>query len=152
MEIFKSPSEGGCHLISLFYALKGEQLQLFEEDHFLERGWDLNSYDPKLTSQEFNILKGEIGQHGEIDVGTNGRIKSKFIPDLNRELQLIEVIGNWTDTRLIHWLDRNLQFMDISSQEKEIFLTGMVGDLLDNKEMSLAQLVRKKFELRKIAE
>ncbi len=106
MEIFKSPSEHRRTFdIPVLCIKRGEQLQLFEEDHLLEKGWDLNSYDPKLTSQEFNVLKGEIGQYGEIDVGTNGRIKSKFIPDLNRELKLIEVIGNWTDTRLIHWLD-----------------------------------------------
>jgi hypothetical protein len=91
----------------------------------LEKGWDLSSYDPKLTSQELNTLKGEIGQYGEIDVGTDGRIKSKFIPDLNRELQLIEVIGNWTDTRLIHWLDRNLLFM--TSRHRKKSFTLMVG-------------------------
>ena len=153
MEIFKSPSESRRPFdIPALCIKRGEQLELFEEDHLLEKGWDLNSYDPKLTSQEFNILKGEIGQYGEIDVGTNGRVKSKFIPDLNRQLQLIEVIGNWTDIRLIHWLDRNLLFIDISSQEKEIFLTAMVSDLLDNEGMPLGQLVRKKFELRKIVE
>jgi len=153
MEIFRSPSESRKPFdIPVLCIKRGEQLELFEEDHLLEKGWDLNSYDPKLTPQEFNTLKAEIGQYGEIDVGTDGRVKSKFIPDLNRQLQLIEVIGNWTDTRLIHWLDRNSVFIDISSQEKEIFLTAMVGDLLDNEGMSLGQLVRKKFELRKIVE
>jgi type III restriction enzyme len=153
MEIFKSPSESQRPFdIPALCIKRGEQLQLFEEDHLLEKGWDLNSYDPKLTSQEFSILKGEIGQYGEIDVGTNGRVKSKFIPDLNRQLQLIEVVGNWTDARLIHWLDRNLLFIDILPQEKEIFLTAMLGDLLDIKGMPLGQLVRKKFELRKIVE
>jgi hypothetical protein len=104
-----------------------------------------------LTPQEFSALSGEGGQFGEIDVGVEGKIKSKFIPDLNRQLQLIEAVENWTDAQLIHWLDRDLLFMELSSQEKEIFLTKMISDLLDYRGMNLGQLVRKKFELRKIA-
>lgn len=152
-EAFKSPSERGLPFqIPVLCVKRGEQIELFEEDHLLEKGWDLNSFDAKLTPQEFSALGGEGGQFGEIDVGTEGRIKSRFIPDLNRQLQLIEVVENWTDTQLIHWLDRNLIFLELSSQEKEIFITQMVSDLLDHRGMNLSQLVRKKFELRKIAE
>jgi type III restriction enzyme len=152
-EFFKSPAER--HLpfqIPLLCIKRAEQLELFEEDHFLEKGWDLNIFDPKLTPQEFSSLSGEGGQFGEIDVGVEGKIKSKFIPDLNRQLKLIEAVENWTDTQLIHWLDRDLLFIELSSQEKEIFLTKMISDLLDYRGMNLGQLVRKKFELRKIAE
>jgi type III restriction enzyme len=42
--------------------------------------------------------------------------------------------------------------IDLTSQEKNVFLTALVGDLLDNRGISLGQLVRKKFELRKIVE
>ena len=105
-----------------------------------------------MTPQEFSALSGEGGQFGEIDVGVEGKIKSKFIPELNRELQLIEAVENWTDAQLIHWLDRDLFFMELSSQQKEIFLTEMISDLLDYRGVNLGQLVRKKFELRKIAE
>jgi type III restriction enzyme len=105
-----------------------------------------------LTPQEFSALTGEGGQFGEIDVGVEGRIKSKFIPDLNRQLQLIEALENWTDAQLIHWLDGNLIFIELSSQDKEIFLTKMISNLLDGRGINLSQLVRKKFELRKITE
>ena len=152
-EFFKSPAERRLPFqIPLLCIKQAEQLELFEEDHFLEKGWDLNSFDPKLTAQEFGALSGEGGQFGEIDVGIEGKIKSKFIPDLNRQLKLIEVVENWTDSQLIHWLDKDLLFIEFSSQEKEIFLTKMISDLLDYRGMNLGQLVRKKFELRKIAE
>jgi len=129
-----------------------EQLVFFEEDHLLEKGWDLKGFDTELTPHEFSVLSAEGGQFGEIDVGVEGKIKSKFIPDLNRQLQLIGAVENWTDAQLIHWLDRNLLFIELSSQEKEIFLTEMISDLLDYRGMNLGQLVRKKFELRKITE
>jgi type III restriction enzyme len=152
-ELFKSPAERRLPFqIPVLCIKRAEQLELFEEDHLLGRGWDLNGYDAKLTPQEFSALSGEGGQFGEIDVGVEGKIKSKFIPDLNRQLQLIEAVENWTDAQLIHWLDRDLLFMELSSQEKEIFLTKMISDLLDYRGMNLGQLVRKKFELRKIAE
>jgi type III restriction enzyme len=152
-EILKSPSERGLPFqIPVLCIKRGEQLELFEEDHLLEEGWDLNSFDAKLTLHEFGSLSGEGGQFGEIDVGIEGKIKSRFIPDLNRQLQLIEIVENWTDAQVIHWLDHNLISIELSSQEKEIFFTKMIGDLLDNRGMNLGQLVRKKFELRKIAE
>jgi type III restriction enzyme len=152
-EIFKSPSERGFVIqIPVLCVKRDEQLELFEEDHLLEKGWDLKGFDPKLTDQEFNILSAEVGQFGEIDVGAEGRVRSKFIPELNRELKLIEVVQNWADSRLVNWLDQNLLFIELSPQDKGIFLTSMVGDLLDHRGMGLSQVVRKKFELRKIAE
>jgi type III restriction enzyme len=153
-EMLKSPSERGETLkIPVLCIRRGEQLEMFEEDYLLEQGWDLNAFDQKLTAQEFSVLTREGGQFGEIDVGSEGKIKSTFIPDLNRQLKLIEVVENWTDAQLIHWLDSNLlYFIELTSVEKEIFLTAMVSDLLDNRGVNLSQLVRKKFELRKIAE
>jgi len=152
-EVFRSPSERGLPFqIPVLCIKRVEQLEFFEEDHLLEKGWDLKGFDTELTPQEFSALSAEGGQFGEIDVGVEGKIKSKFIPDLNRQLQLIEAVENWTDAQLIHWLDRNLFFIELSSQEKEIFLAEMISDLLDYRGMNLGQLVRKKFELRKIAE
>jgi type III restriction enzyme len=83
-EMFKSPAERGLSFqIPLLCIKRAEQLELFEEDHLLEEGWDLKEYTAKLTPQEFNFLSREGGQFGEIDVGAEGKIKSKFIPDLN---------------------------------------------------------------------
>jgi len=131
---------------------RNEQLEIFEEDHLIERGWDLRDFDPRLSPQEYDRLIGNAGQFGEIDIGVEGKIKSRFIPDLDRQLKLIEVVENWTEAQLIHWLDKELFFPELSSGEREIFLTSMIGDLLDTRGMGLSQIIRKKFELRKIAE
>lgn len=153
IEIFKSPAERGFLFeIPVMCIKREEQLELLEEDHLIENGWDLNSFDAKLSNEEFSILSGEKGKFGEIDVGDEGKVRSRFIPELNRELLLINVVENWTEAELINWLDRNLHFIDLATQEKTIFLTTMTGDLLDKRELPLGQLVRKKFDLRKIAE
>ncbi len=152
-EIFKSPSERGeIFQIPGLSIKNGEQFELFEEDHLFENGWDLNSFDSKLTSIELGVLNEEGGQYGEIDVSSNGKLKSKFIPELNHELNLLNVVVNWTEAELIFWLDCNLAFMELSSEEKGIFLTSTIGDMIDHRDVTLSQLVRKKFLLRKIVE
>ncbi len=152
-EIFKSPAERGFLFeIPVMCIRREAQLELLEEDHLIENGWELNSFDAKLTKEEFAILSEEKGKFGEIDVGEEGKVRSRFIPELNRQLQLIDAVENWTEAELINWLDRNLYFIELSSQEKTIFITSMTGDLLDNREMPLGRLVRKKFDLRRIAE
>ncbi|HNR11851.1 MAG TPA: DEAD/DEAH box helicase family protein [Thermodesulfobacteriota bacterium] len=152
-ELYKSPAERGkMFYIPLLCIKRGNQLELFEEDHLLGEGWDLTAFDPRLTPEEFALLSREEGEFGEIDIAADGKIRSRFIHDLNRQLQLIEEIGNWTEAALISWLDTNLRFIEIASEQKEIFLTAMVGDLLDNRGMTLGQLLRRKFDLRKIAE
>lgn len=85
-------------------------------------------------------------------VGENERIKTKFIQELNHHLKMIEPSENWTDAKLIDWIDRNLYFKELSQEDKQIFLTALTGDLLDNRGLNLGQLVRKKHELRKIGE
>lgn len=153
VELFKSPAERGMAFeVPLMCVKRENQLELFEEDNLIERGWDINGFDAKLTVEEFGLFSGEHSKTGEIDVSDEGRVRSRFIPELNHDLQLIHVVENWTDAQLIHWLDHNLLFRELQSQEKVTFLTALAGDLLDNREMPLAQLVRKKFELRKIAE
>jgi type III restriction enzyme len=45
-----------------------------------------------------------------------------------------------------------LIFIDISAEDKELFLTSVVSDLIDQRGISLGKLVRKKFQVRKIIE
>ncbi|MBN1509544.1 MAG: hypothetical protein JW955_22035, partial [Sedimentisphaerales bacterium] len=105
-----------------------------------------------LTDSEYAGLAAETGAFGEVDVAANGKVKHRFIPDLQRQLRLIEVAENWTDAQLIGWLDRNLQYDDITPADKAVFLTALVADVIDVRGMPLAQLLRRKVELRKIAE
>ena len=119
----------------------------------MEEGMELESYDPCLSLEEVLLITAEKGQFGEIDIGHEGKVRSKFIPELNRQLQLIQGVENWTEAQFIHWLDYNLrEFIELTPDEKEGFLAVMIGDLLDKRDIALSQLVRKRFILRRIAE
>ena len=154
MGVVKSPSERGeAFKVPLLCIRRRGQLELLEEDQLMEEGWELKNYDPRLTDEEVSLIAAEKGQFGEIDMGKEGKIRSKFIPELNKQLQLIQVVENWTEGQLIYWLDYNLrEFIELTPEEKEGFLAAMVSDLLDQKDLGLSQLVRKRFVLRKVAE
>ena len=154
MGIVKSPAERGePFMVPLLCIRRDGQLELLEEDQLMEEGIELENYDPRLTDEEISFITAEKGQFGEIDIGQEGKVRSKFIPELNQQLQLIQVVENWTDVQLIQWLDYNLrEFIELTPEEKEGFLAKMVGDLLDQRNLALSQLVRKRFALRKIAE
>jgi type III restriction enzyme len=154
MGIIKSPSEKGVPFrVPLLCIRRDGQLELFEEDQLMEEGWEIENYDPRLTDDEVSLVTAEKGLFGEIDVGQEGNIRSRFIPELNKQLQLIEVVENWTESQLIYWLDYNLrEFIELTPEEKERFLTAMIGDLVDHRNLVLSQLVRKRFIVRKIAE
>ena len=154
MGVVKSPSEKGIPFRVPFLCLRrGEQIELFDEDQLMDGGWEIENYDPCLTNTELRFITTEKGLFGEIDVGQEGQIRSRFIPELNRQLQLIEVVENWTESQLIYWLDYNLrEFIELTPEEKEVFLATMIGDLVDKRQLALSQLVRKRFVLRKIAE
>lgn len=62
------------------------------------------------------------------------------------------MVENWTEAQLIAWVERNLPLEEITPQDKGLFLTAMVGDLVGRRGMLLSQLVRRRFELRRIAE
>lgn len=154
MGIAKSPSERGeTFAVPLFCLRREGQIELLEEDQLMEEGMELESYDPCLSLEEVLLITAEKGQFGEIDIGHEGKVRSKFIPELNRQLQLIQGVENWTEAQFIHWLDYNLrEFIELTPDEKEGFLAVMIGDLLDKRDIALSQLVRKRFILRRIAE
>lgn len=156
MGIVKSPSERGVSFqVPMLCIRRDGQLELFEDDYLLEEGWEIENYNPCLNDEELSLIAAEKGLFGEIDIGQEGKVRSRFIPELNKQLQLIEVIDNWTDAQLIYWLDYNLkekELVELTPDEKERFLAAMVGDLVDNRSIALSQLVRKRFILRKIAE
>lgn len=153
-EILKSPSERSLPFsVPQLCVREDGQLGLFEEQHLIDHGWELSGFDAQLTDAEYARLSAEVADSGEIDISDKGKVQSRFIPELNRELQLIEVVDeNWSQGQLIRWLDRNLMYYELTPADKERFLVRLVGDLIDTRGMSLAQAVRRRFDLRKIVE
>ncbi|MBN2642677.1 MAG: DEAD/DEAH box helicase family protein [Victivallales bacterium] len=131
--------------------IQDDMLELFEEQTLMDYGWELLDFDATLSAEEFALFMEEGNVLGEIDIEKSGELKSRFIPELNKEIALIDIVdSSWTQGELIYNLAKNLDYPEITPQEKEQFIHVLIGNLLDEKNIPLVQLVRKRFVLRKI--
>ncbi len=76
----------------------------------------------------------------------------KFGDELADELRLIEVTENWSEARLVDWLDRNIPHPDISADESGVFISALLGSLIQDKSLPLGRLVRERFAARDFVE
>ncbi|MHB9138978.1 MAG: DEAD/DEAH box helicase [Victivallaceae bacterium] len=150
--LLQSPSEHNKIFdVPQLYVKDGDWLELFEEQTLMDQGWELSDFDARLTDAEFADFMREDSELGEIDIGQRGMLKSHFIAELNHEIALIDFVdASWTEGEVIYSLARNLFYPELTPQDKEQFLQVLIGDLTGRRNIPLAQLVRKRFILRKI--
>lgn len=147
-QLFTSPAERGVRLaVPMFCIERQGVLEMLDETHFLERPWSLRAGQAQEDAGEFAV-GGEAGSFGSIGLDADGRVKWKFGDELADELKLIEVTENWSEARLIDWLDRNIPHPDISADETGPFIADILTALALRKEFSFGRLVRERFALR----
>lgn len=144
--IMMSPAERGERFEVPQMMLEfGGQVVSPDEAEWLEAGWhlplpptveDLPALDSSAPSESVGIVDVE-----------NGKVITRRMPELAKELQLIEVQENWTQTRLVSWLDRNIPHDDIDPDESSAWLDGVISQM--QPALPLGRLVRERFELRR---
>jgi type III restriction enzyme len=116
-----------------------------DEAEWLEVGWHL----PLPPSAE-DLPTLESGQPSEsvgiVDV-EDGKVITRRMPELAKELQLIEVLENWTQARLVSWLDRNIPHPRLEQDEFRAYIDGVITGL--QSKLALGRLVKERFELRR---
>ncbi|MBI4625145.1 MAG: DEAD/DEAH box helicase family protein [Verrucomicrobia bacterium] len=151
-QIFTSPAERGVKLaVPIFCIERQGVLELLDETHFLERPWTLRDYLGEDHSAEFSVNETQAA-YGEVGLNEQGKVRWKFGDELADELKLIEVTENWSDARLIDWLDRYIPHPDISADESGVFISAVLAGLMQTKALTLGRLVRERFTLRDFAE
>lgn len=155
IEFFQTPAELGerFRVPHLTLRVQGE-LQLFDDPEVLEYPWDLSTYDAAPTSDDLLRLgEGKIAEGGEIDVdGTTGRMVSRFLPDLQRDLGLVYQPENWDEVRLATWLCRNLPEPSLTHASKQAFVASWMTELLRGDGFTLARANLQKFLIRNLLE
>lgn len=127
--------------------LKGEQLQIFEQTHFINVMWDLSKYDARLDVEDI-IPKGNSTIIGEITVSDEGKLQTKFIQDLYKQTSFLVNDKPWTIPQLIYWLDRNIQHQDIAQPNFIKFASMLIENLVKNQNLELDKIIYYKFNLR----
>ncbi|OGT34843.1 MAG: restriction endonuclease subunit R, partial [Gammaproteobacteria bacterium RBG_16_51_14] len=156
IEFFQTPAESGERFRVPQLALRVQgNLQLFDDPEVLEYPWDLSPYDAAPTADDLSVLKAglKVAEGGEIDVDdTSGKVVSRFLPDLQRDLGLVYQPENWDEIRLATWLCRNLPEQSLTHASKQAFVAAWLSDLMHKAGVSLARANLQKFLVRNLLE
>ncbi|RFC31949.1 MAG: type III restriction enzyme [Candidatus Nitrotoga sp. MKT] len=152
IEFFQTPAELGerFRVPQLALRIQGE-LALFDDPEVLEYPWDLSPYDAAPTDDDLSALGAgfKVSEGGEIDVDdASGRVISRFLPDLQRDLGLVYQPENWDEIRLATWLCRNLPEQSLTHASKQAFVAAWLTNLLRRDDVTLARANLQKFLIR----
>lgn len=156
IEFFQTPAELGERFEVPQLALRVQgKLQLFDDPEVLEYPWDLSPYDAAPTPDDLIALGAglKVSQGGEIDVDdVSGRVVSRFIPDLQRDLGLVYQPENWDEIRIATWLCRSIPEPSLTHASKQAFVAAWLSALLRRNEYTLARANLQKFLIRNLLE
>jgi type III restriction enzyme len=130
-------------------------LQLFDDPEVLEYPWDLSPYDAAPTGDNLTALGAglKVSEGGEIDVDDDsGKVVSRFLPDLQRDLGLVYQPENWDEVRIATWLCRNLPEPSLTHASKQAFVAAWLTELLRRDGFTLARANLQKFLIRNLLE
>lgn len=156
IEFFQTPAELGerFRVPQLALRVQGE-LQLFDDPEVLDYPWDLSTYDAAPTGDDITALGAglKVSEGGEIDVdGESGKVVSRFLPDLQRDLGLVYQPEHWDEVRLATWLCRNLPEPSLTHASKQAFVAKWLTELLRREGFTLARANLQKFLIRNLLE
>lgn len=156
IDFFQTPAELGVRFRVPQLALRVQgELQLFDDPEVLDYPWDLSTYAAAPTDNELSTLSAglKVSEGGEIDVDDDsGKLVSRFLPNLQRDLGLVYQPENWDEVRLATWLCRNLPEASVTHASKQAFVANWMRQLLRRPGYALAQANLQKFLIRNLLE
>jgi len=156
IEFFQTPAELGqrFQVPQLALRVQGE-LVLFDDPEVLDYPWDLSPYDATPTANELSAIGAamKVSEGGVIDVDNeSGKLFSRFLPELQRDLGLVCQPENWDKVRLATWLCRNLPEPSLTHASKQAFVAAWLTELLLREGFTLARANLQKFLIRNLLE
>lgn len=153
IEFFQTPAELGerFRVPQLALRVQGE-LQLFDDLEVLEYPWNLAPYQAAPTADDLTVLGAglKVSEGGEIDVdGKSGKVISRFLSDLQRDLGLVYQPEHWDEVHIATWLCRNLPEPSLTHASKQAFVAAWLTELLWRDGFTLARANLQKFLIRK---
>lgn len=149
--IMKSPADRGERFaVPRLMIFEQGRFVFPDESQFLSRPWQLPH---PIQPSDIPALVGLRQPHsvGILDV-EEGRVITRQMPELQREMEQLLVHENWTQTRLITWLDRNIRHPDLPAEESTVWLYAVIRALQEQRGHQLGELIRDRFILRRALE
>jgi len=154
IEFFQTPAELGVRFAVPQMALKVQgDLLLFDEPEVLDYPWDLSVYDAGPTTDHLKLLDAalKVSEGGEIDIDdATGKMTTRFLEDLQRDLGLAYVPEHWDEVKLAAWLCRNIPDTFVTHASKQAFVAKWLQELFAGQKYDLAKANRQKFLIRNL--
>lgn len=154
VEFFQTPAELGVRFAVPQMALNIQgELLLFDDPEVLDYPWDLSTYDAAPTPEHLKLLDAslKVSEGGEIDIDdTSGKVTTRFLADLQRDLGLAYVPEHWDEVKLAAWFCRNIPETSITHVSKQAFVAKWLQELLAAGKYDLAKANRQKFLIRNL--
>jgi len=152
IEFFQTPAELGVRFAvpQMVLNIQGDLL-LFDDPEVLDYPWDLSVYDAAPTSEHLKLLDAalKVSEGGEIDIDdTTGKMTTRFLEDLQRDLGLAYVPEHWDDVKLAAWFCRNIPETTVTHASKQAFVAKWLQALFAGGRYDLAKANRLKFLIR----
>jgi type III restriction enzyme len=134
-------------LVPLLAIQQGDLLEPFEATHLLERPWRLSERDATLDEASYPRKRaaGELGlvdveqESGKVLTQAGGMVaegpEADFVGQLHQQVLALSGGSDWSEERLIQWLDRNLfrdpeERREITGHESALFLRKAINGLM----------------------
>ena len=154
VKVFQTPSQRGLdfRVPQLAVMVHGE-LVLFDDPEVLEYPWDLPTAHatPEPDSLRSLHLGNSVRDGGIIDID-DGKVKVRFMAELQKDLGLAYRPEHWTEAKLAAWICRNLPDPYTTHASKNAFVSAWLGKLLFLDGYDLARANRQKFLIRQLIE
>ena len=85
-----------------------------------------------------------VPKPGSVDISEEGKVQKQFLQNLKDQLTLLKVDLGWSVPDLVHRLDRNSMHHDPTANETGVYLTALVNNLIEKRDIPLDTLVREK--------
>ncbi len=130
---------------------QGDFLTLFDETTLTEGDWELASFDPVLSEQEFPTSQEAI-QRARLGISKSEKVDVRAYDELEAQLSLLDDEGGWDVLSLTSWLDSNIPFTYATRDEKVAWIRRVLEELIEQRGLTIETLAYRKFRLRKAVE
>ena len=143
----QSPAQRGeVFEVPVLAVKQGNFFRAFEEDDIDDAmEWSLSEADAELPG--FLIPTEQRGI--KIDITDSEKLQQDFIPLNDAQQQLLSVSAAWPVGRLVHWLDCSFAHPELTEAETGIYLTRLLGKLIDERKLPAETLTAHRHRLSK---
>lgn len=142
------PAERGVRFSVPVLAIRQQTLlEPFEDSHVATAAWELSRENPSIPEARYSGVV-DPGVVGELSIDDEGRLRTRFLSSLQRQMSLISLDEEWTVAKLAIWIDRAFAHDDVSAEESCAFIARAIQDLIDRRNLDIRQLAHDKYRLR----